>query len=60
MRRLATLLAAVALWAVSGASGAADPAFKEYEVKAAYLYNFGKFIAWPAPAFEKPDSPLTT
>jgi hypothetical protein len=22
--------------------------FKEYEVKAAYLYNFGKFVGWPA------------
>ena len=31
----------------------------EYEVKAAFLLNFTKFVEWPAAAFEKPDSPLT-
>lgn len=30
----------------------------EYEVKAAFLYNFLSFIEWPPPAFAKPDSPL--
>ncbi len=27
----------------------AQPAATEYEVKAAYLLNFGKFVAWPSP-----------
>ena len=30
----------------------------EYEVKAAYLYNFAKFVQWPAAAFEGPSSPF--
>ena len=28
------------------------------EVKAAFLYNFTRFVEWPSAAFEKPDSPL--
>lgn len=31
----------------------------EYQVKAAFLLNFTKFIDWPAAAFEAPDSPIT-
>jgi hypothetical protein len=30
----------------------------EYQVKAAFLLNFTKFIEWPAAAFETPDSPI--
>ncbi|MEO8370306.1 MAG: YfiR family protein [Candidatus Solibacter sp.] len=31
----------------------------EYQVKAAYLLNFTRFVAWPATAFADPDVPLT-
>jgi hypothetical protein len=31
----------------------------EYEVKAAYLYNFAKFVEWPTAAFPRDNSPLT-
>lgn len=31
----------------------------EYEVKAAFLMNFTKFVDWPATAFADADSPLT-
>ncbi|HZL72358.1 MAG TPA: YfiR family protein [Planctomycetota bacterium] len=31
----------------------------EYELKAGFLYNFGKYVEWPADAFEKPESPIT-
>lgn len=31
---------------------------KEYEVKAAFLFNFAKFTEWPAGAFPKSDSPF--
>ena len=31
----------------------------EYEVKAAFLYNFAKFVTWPPDAFAAPDSPIT-
>ncbi len=30
----------------------------EYEVKAAFIYNFAKFIDWPDTAFENPASPF--
>lgn len=32
----------------ANAASAADPPPTEYEVKAAYLYNFARFIEWPA------------
>jgi hypothetical protein len=31
----------------------------EYQVKAAFLLNFTKFIDWPAASFANPDSPIT-
>jgi YfiR/HmsC-like len=46
---------------VAGLGGAAPGpvrgAPKEYQVKAAFLYNFAKFVEWPPVAFEKPQSP---
>ncbi len=30
----------------------------EYQVKAAFLVNFPKYVDWPPEAFEQPDSPL--
>jgi hypothetical protein len=30
----------------------------EYDVKAAFLYNFAKFIAWPPESFPSPDAPF--
>ncbi|MCZ7626657.1 MAG: YfiR family protein [Candidatus Methylomirabilis sp.] len=32
-------------------AGAADPAPPEYQVKAAFLYQFVKFVEWPSQAF---------
>lgn len=32
--------------------------FDEYAVKAAYLYNFAKFVEWPSEAFASDDAPL--
>ena len=31
----------------------------EYKVKAAFLYNFTKFVEWPQQAFRSPGDPLT-
>ncbi len=44
-----TLLTVVcALGCMAGAAPRAQtPAASEYDVKAAYLYNFGKFVQWP-------------
>lgn len=33
--------------------------FPEYQLKAAFLYNFAKFVTWPTNAFESDDSALT-
>jgi hypothetical protein len=30
----------------------------EYQVKAAYLYNFAKFVEWPAATFSGPSAPV--
>jgi hypothetical protein len=30
----------------------------DYQVKAAYLYNFAKFVEWPAANFATPESPI--
>jgi hypothetical protein len=37
----------------------ASPATLEYEVKAAFVYNFAKFVEWPAAAFPDPAAPVT-
>jgi hypothetical protein len=54
------LLAALA-WgflSVSGCRPAQAQAPAEYEIKAAFVYNFAKFVQWPAAAFAQPQSPL--
>src|SRR5258708_59565 len=33
-------------------------ASKEYQIKAAFLYNFTQFVSWPPEAFSEPQSPL--
>ena len=34
------------------------PAFDEYQVKAAFLFNFAKFVEWPPDAFTSADEPI--
>ena len=34
------------------------PAFDEYQVKAAFLYNFAKFVEWPPSSFVKASDPI--
>ncbi len=41
---------------VAGSAWAAE--FDEYAVKAAYLYNFAKFVEWPPETFATDDAPL--
>ncbi len=36
----------------------APEALPEYVLKAGFLYNFAKYVEWPADAFEKADSPI--
>jgi len=43
---------------MSGASGADSSSAKEYQIKAAFVYNFLKFVEYPAGRFEKTNSPV--
>jgi hypothetical protein len=64
-RRLAAATALCAIGAAgthaqaAGAAADAGDAALEYRVKAAYLYQFGKFVEWPAAAFPSPTATLT-
>jgi len=39
-------------------TSAASEFINEYQMKAAFLYNFAKFVEWPAGSFKTPDSPV--
>lgn len=39
-------------------SAAAAQSASEYQLKAAFLFNFAKFVEWPADAFPTADAPL--
>lgn len=53
-------LGIVLLGLLAAAGGRADAADDlESQVKAAFLYNFAKFVEWPADAFEGPTDPMT-
>lgn len=59
-RRLCFLVVLV-LWGLSCSSSlrAADPsALPEFQVKAAFLINFPKYVDWPAEAFAETNSPI--
>ena len=39
-------------------SARAEGPIPQYQVKAAFLFNFAKFVEWPAQVFESRDSPI--
>jgi hypothetical protein len=41
------------------ATGVQAQNIDEYQVKAAFLYNFAKFVEWPPQAFKGPSDPIT-
>lgn len=43
---------------ISAPSAAGPDEADEAEIKAAFIYNFAKFVEWPSPAFSRPDSVL--
>lgn len=55
--RLVLLLLAVLLG--HDARSYAQTTAGEHEVKAAFLYNFAKFVEWPATSFPRADSPIS-
>jgi YfiR/HmsC-like len=54
-----SLLLAACIVAAGWCAGAwpATPA-AEYQVKAAYLFNFGQFVEWPQHAYDSPGAPF--
>ncbi len=54
---LTAALAAGALLASVSIARAADSS-KEYQIKAAFLYNFAKFVEWPTNTFASSDAPI--
>lgn len=55
-RALAAIAAFLLLCGSAGASAEGPPA--EWQVKAAHIYNFAKFVQWPEDAFATPRAPL--
>ena len=55
-RHLIQILCLVAAAWCSGARSA--PPAPEYQVKAAYLFNFVQFVEWPEAAYESPTAPF--
>jgi hypothetical protein len=55
---LSILSAAIPMFLVAGNATPAESAITEYEVKAAYVYYFAKFIDWPASTFSDKNAPL--
>ena len=58
-------LGSVVLWLLvacffggSGRLAAQSAGLSAYQVKAAFLYNFGKFVEWPATAFTNATAPM--
>ncbi len=52
-------LVALALTMPAGTASAQSAKDRELLLKAAFLYNFAKFVEWPAAAFASPSAPLT-
>lgn len=52
-------LAALLLLVTSTIAWAQDNPTVEYQVKAAFLYNFAKFVEWPPDVFANEKSPIT-
>src|SRR5437879_13795591 len=56
---MAALLAALcAVLSMSSGQPVRARSLAEYEIKAAFMYNFAKFVQWPAEAFGQAQSPL--
>jgi hypothetical protein len=51
------LLLIAALPSLTAAGGQGQP-MDEYQVKAAFLYNFAKFVEWPADTFQSANEPI--
>lgn len=57
VRKVAAVIVMATWCALASAAGAQTPS--EHLIKAAFLYNFAKFVEWPAKAFPSAKTPLT-
>jgi hypothetical protein len=55
---ISLLMLAAALFD-AGPGHCADASFTEYHVKALFLYNFAKYVDWPAQTFSTTNAPIT-
>ena len=55
---MARMLSLLLLLEVALQLSAQVPAFDEYQVKAAFLYNFAKFVEWPPGTFASSNDPI--
>lgn len=53
-----TRVAVLLLCLISGLRGFGQEPAPEYQIKAAFLFNFAKFVDWPPGAFSNDDSPI--
>jgi len=57
--RAFSILSLSLIWLLAGSFGdAQQPPPTEYQIKAAFLFNFARFVEWPKSAFATPTSPL--
>lgn len=49
---------ACACWIATPLRAQSEPQLTQYQVEAAFLYNFAKYVTWPPQAFAGPDAPL--
>ena len=55
---LVTSIAVLSLTGDVRGAAADSPSFSEYQVKAAFLYNFARFVEWPTNAFPDDRAPI--
>jgi hypothetical protein len=57
--RATSILGLSLIWLLSvGAGRAQESQPTEYQIKAAFLFNFAKFVEWPEEAFSEPNTPI--
>lgn len=57
-RELLLALLSLLLLGLASSAARAESVPKEYQLKAAFLYNFSKFVQWPADRFANETSPI--
>jgi YfiR/HmsC-like len=58
-RRMMTLLGLMALLLASNSGFGEEPSLTKYQIEAVFLFNFAKYVDWPATAFPNTNAPIT-